>query len=273
MTLQDVIEKAKEKKEDDTEPRKPLAIGVRKIELTRYELEVLKAIGHLDNPIGVEIAEEVSKNYQGGRDSSIVYSSLEKLADEGYVTHDNPEDGRSKSYSVTRRGYEKLSWVIGTWRDKGFVIMPVRNLHEMLIKGERKRKDLIDMCARGTQGWWYNEARLDILESIADKYSSREELSVSQTDLVSKNVDLVFCVDLSTGVKDHISIDGESTLCSREIYDDAEIEKISLWSLIDRDNVCKNCVRNMEGNIDILAKRLADKFVKELGTKLPGDER
>ena len=84
-------------------------------DLTAFQRDLLYIIAGLEPLHGLAIAEELTDYYNKEIQHGRLYPNLDTLVDKGLVEKEQ-EDGRTNSYSLTKRGYRELE-VRQEWED------------------------------------------------------------------------------------------------------------------------------------------------------------
>ncbi|MFB6254962.1 MAG: helix-turn-helix transcriptional regulator [Halobacteriaceae archaeon] len=76
-------------------------------DLNAFQRDILFTINGLDEPKGVDIKDELDKYYSEEISYGRLYPALDTLAEKGLVKI-NEVDGRTNSYTLTRRGKNEI---------------------------------------------------------------------------------------------------------------------------------------------------------------------
>ena len=76
-------------------------------DLTAFQRDLLRVIGGMDEPIGLDIKEEIEDYYEADVNHGRLYPNLDTLVSRGFLNK-SEKDGRSNKYEITSDGISLL---------------------------------------------------------------------------------------------------------------------------------------------------------------------
>lgn len=76
-------------------------------DLTGFQRDCLYVVGGMDDPIGLDIKDELEEYYENEVNHGRLYPNLDELAEKGLIDK-RQVDGRTNSYSLTGRGIREI---------------------------------------------------------------------------------------------------------------------------------------------------------------------
>lgn len=76
-------------------------------DLTGFQRDLLRIIGGMEEPIGLEAKRELESYYDKEINHGRLYPNLDDLVQKGLI-HKEELDGRTNTYTISRRGREEI---------------------------------------------------------------------------------------------------------------------------------------------------------------------
>lgn len=76
-------------------------------DLTAFQRDLLRTIGGMEKPIGLEVKDKMEEYYQKEINHGRLYPNLDELETMGLIRKEEL-DGRTNTYSITRRGRQEI---------------------------------------------------------------------------------------------------------------------------------------------------------------------